>query len=82
VSFDRSAIMKRAHKDFRYWRRAGEPRSFGACLSNAWAAARLARENGSPKFQASVTTIARTKVARATLRPVARRRTFARRSAW
>jgi len=48
---DRSAVMKRAWKDFRYWRKAGEPRTFGDCLRGAWAVARLARDTGSHKFQ-------------------------------
>lgn len=51
MRFDRSAIMRRAHKDYRYWRRVGEPRTFSACLKGAWAAARVARNSGSMKFR-------------------------------
>jgi len=43
--------MRRAHRDYRWWRAHGEPRSFGQCLSTSWAAARIARDSGSRKFQ-------------------------------
>lgn len=49
--FDRAAVMRRAHADFRFWREAGEPKSFGECLRTAWAVAHHARQIGSNKFQ-------------------------------
>lgn len=48
--FDRAAIMRRAHRDYRFWRRAGEPKSFGECLRGAWAVAKEARATGSMKY--------------------------------
>jgi hypothetical protein len=42
--FDKAAIMRRAHKDHAWWVRHGKPRSFARCLSTAWAAAKLARQ--------------------------------------
>lgn len=50
MKLDRSAIMKRAHRDFKYWRRVGEHRMFGECLRNAWQVARVARDSGSMKY--------------------------------
>lgn len=49
--FDRSLIMQRAWKDYRYWKRVGEPRTFSECLRGAWQVARLARDSGSQKYQ-------------------------------
>jgi hypothetical protein len=51
TKLDRRAVMQRAWRDFRWWRRHGDPRTFSECLRAAWAAARLARDSGSPKFQ-------------------------------
>ena len=51
MKLDRSAVMKRAWRDFRWWERHGDPRTFGECLRGAWAAARLARDTGSAKFR-------------------------------
>jgi len=50
MKLDRAAIMRRAHRDYRWWRAHGDPRTFGDCLRNAWAVARLARDSGSAKF--------------------------------
>jgi hypothetical protein len=50
MKLDRAAVMRRAHRDFRYWKRVGDPKPFGDCLRNAWAVARLARDSGSAKF--------------------------------
>jgi hypothetical protein len=49
--FDRAAVMRRAHQDYRHWQRAEEPKSFRDCLKGAWAVAHHAREIGSHKFQ-------------------------------
>ena len=41
--FDRSAIMRRAHKELADWRRMGDPQSWSWCLKAAWDAARYER---------------------------------------
>jgi hypothetical protein len=51
TKLDRAAIMRRAHRDYRWWRAHGEPRTFGQCLSTAWAAARIARDSGLMKYR-------------------------------
>lgn len=43
--YDKSAIMRRAHKDFAWWRRNGNPRSFARCLLTAWAVAKYAEQH-------------------------------------
>ena len=43
--YDKAAIMRRAHKDFAHWKRAGAPRSFARCLSTAWAVAKFAEQH-------------------------------------
>jgi hypothetical protein len=48
---DRAAVMRRAHADYRWWKRAGAPKPFADCLKGAWAAARMARRIGSTKFK-------------------------------
>lgn len=50
MKIDRGTVMRRAWKDFRWWRAHGEPRTFGDCLRNAWAVARVARASGSTKY--------------------------------
>lgn len=50
MKLDRSLVMRRAHRDYRWWQRHGDPRTFAQCLSGAWKAARLARDIGSQKF--------------------------------
>lgn len=41
--YDRSAIMRDAHKRFRDGKRLGLGWTFGQCLATAWQAARIAR---------------------------------------
>jgi hypothetical protein len=48
---DKGAVMRRAHREFKYWRRVGEPKSFSDCLKLSWQVARLARDSGSQKYQ-------------------------------
>jgi hypothetical protein len=48
---DRRQVMRRAHREFKYWRKAGEPKSFSDCLKLSWQVARLARDSGSTKYQ-------------------------------
>lgn len=43
MTYDRSAIMKNAHKRYRDGRRLGLGWNFGRCLSTAWAAAKIRR---------------------------------------
>ena len=50
MKLDRRQVMQRAWKDFRYWKRVGEPKPFGDCLRAAWSVARMARDSGSVKF--------------------------------
>jgi hypothetical protein len=51
MKIDKSAVMRRAHREFKYWRKAGEPKSFSDCLKLSWQVARLARDSGSQKYQ-------------------------------
>jgi hypothetical protein len=50
MKIDKSAVMRRAHREFKYWRKAGEPKSFSDCLKLSWQVARLARDSGSQKY--------------------------------
>jgi hypothetical protein len=51
MKIDKGAVMRRAHREFKYWRKAGEPKSFSDCLKLSWQVARLARDSGSLKYQ-------------------------------
>lgn len=48
---DRAAVMRRAHTDYRWWKRAGVKKSFADRFRGAWAAAHMAPAIGSPKSQ-------------------------------
>lgn len=50
MKLDRRQVMQRAWRDFRYWKRVGDPRPFADCLRGAWAVAKMARAIGSTKY--------------------------------
>jgi hypothetical protein len=51
MKLDRSAVMRDAHRRYRDGKRLGLGWTFSQCLKTSWAAARIARETGSRKFQ-------------------------------